>query len=64
MSRIEKRFKITVLTYYDRVLNFTVSEYTIEHGSVQFIDEFTGEKKYFPLARCQLEEISDTRSSK
>ena len=55
--REEKRYKITVLTYYDKVLIFTVSEYTIEDSQVIFTDEFTGTLKRFPTDRCQIEEV-------
>ena len=53
------RYKIIVLTLQNHPLTFTVSDYEIVDGFVEFVDEYTGKKKRFHGSRCEIEEVPE-----
>ncbi len=48
------KHKIIVRTLTGEILTFTVSEYKIKEGFVEFIDEKTGKNKCFHSSNCEI----------
>ena len=57
------RYVINILTLRGITLTFTVSNYNVKDGFVEFIDEKTRRPKKFHGSRCEIEEINSGANS-